>query len=140
MALSAIGAQKAAATEDTAAAIEKLLDYVATYPNDVILLIKSDIILAAHADSGYLNESIARIRVGAHKSLAENEPKPKLNSPVLTIAQIIKTVMAPAAEAEMAALFITEKYDTTAPYTHRNGLATTSDTNPNRQLNSGGIH
>ena len=33
--------------------------------------------------------------------------KPNLNGPVLTIAQIIKTVMGSAAEAEMAALFIT---------------------------------
>ena len=53
MALSAIGAQQAAATEDTAAAIEKLLYYVATYPNDGILFRKSDMILAAHADAGF---------------------------------------------------------------------------------------
>ena len=51
VALSAIGAQKAAATEDTAAAIEQLLDYVVTYPNDGILFRKSDMILAAHADA-----------------------------------------------------------------------------------------
>ena len=51
VALSAIGAQQAAAAaEDTSAAIEQLLDYVATYPNDGILFIKSDMILAAHAD------------------------------------------------------------------------------------------
>ena len=37
VALSAIVSQQAAATEDTAAAIEQLLDYVATYPNDGIL-------------------------------------------------------------------------------------------------------
>ena len=34
VALSPIGAKQAATTEDTAAAIEKLIDYVATYPND----------------------------------------------------------------------------------------------------------
>ena len=50
VALIAIGAQQAAATEDTAEAIEQLLDYVATYPNDGILFRKSDMILAAHAD------------------------------------------------------------------------------------------
>ena len=66
-------------------------------------------ILVAHADAGFLNESRARSRTGAHKFLSENEPKPKLNGPVLTIAQIIKTVMASAAEAELAALFITAK-------------------------------
>ena len=36
-------------------------------------------------------------------------PKPKRNTPVLNIAQIIKTVMASAAEDEMAALSITAK-------------------------------
>ena len=109
VALSAIGAQQAAVTEDTSEAIEQLLYYVATYPDDGILFRKSDVILAAHADAGFLNESRARSRAGAHILLSENEPKPRLNGPILTNAQIIKTVMASAAEAEMAALFITEK-------------------------------
>ena len=61
-------------------------------------------ILAAHADAGFLNESTACSRAGAHIFLSENDPKPKLNVPVLTIAQIIKYVFASAAESEMAAL------------------------------------
>ena len=51
-------------------------------------------ILAAHADAEFLTESRARSRAGAHIFLSENKPKPKLNRPVLKIAQIIKTVMA----------------------------------------------
>ena len=109
VALSAIGAQQAAAIEDTAAAIEELLNYVATYPNDVILFRNSDMILAAHVDAGFLNKSRARSRAGAHIFLSENEPKPKLDGPILTIAQIIKTAMASAAEVEIAALYITAK-------------------------------
>ena len=66
-------------------------------------------ILAAHIDAGFLNESIARIRVWSHIFLSENNKKPKLNGLVLTIAQIIKSVMASSAEAEMAALYITTK-------------------------------
>ena len=85
------------------------MDYVATYTNDGILFRKSDMILAAHADSGFLNESIAKSRAGEHIFLSENEPKPKLNGPVLTIAQIIKTVIASASEAEMVTLYITAK-------------------------------
>ena len=107
--LSAIGTQQSAETEDTAASIEQLLDYVATYPNDGILFRKGDMILAAHADARFLNESRARSRADAHIFLSENEPKPKLNGPVLTIPQIIKTLMVSEAEAEMAALFITAK-------------------------------
>ena len=99
VALSAIGAQQAAATENTAAEIEQLLDYVATYPNDGILFRKNDMILAAHADAGFLNVSRTRSRSGAHIFLSENEPKPKLNEPILTIAQIIKTLIASVAES-----------------------------------------
>ena len=73
MTLSAIGAQQAAETEDTAAAIEQLLDYVATYPNDGILFRKIDMILTAHADAGFLNESRARSRAGTHIFLSEHE-------------------------------------------------------------------
>ena len=109
VALSAIGAQQASATEDTAAAMEQLLDYVETYPNDGILFIKSDMILEAHAYAGFLNEPRDISRSGKDILLSENEPKPKLNGPVLTIAQIIKTIMASSAEAEMAAPFITAK-------------------------------
>ena len=54
VALSAIGAQIAAATEDRATSIKQLLDYVATYPNDVNLFRESDMILAGHVDSGFL--------------------------------------------------------------------------------------
>ena len=54
--LSAIGAQQAAETEETANTIEQLLDYVATYLDDDILFRKSDVILEVHADAGFLNE------------------------------------------------------------------------------------
>jgi hypothetical protein len=57
--------------------------------------------------SGFLNESQSRSHEGAHIFLSENEPFPHFNSAVLSIAQIIKFVMASAAESELAALFIT---------------------------------
>ena len=56
VALSAIGSQQASATEETTDAIEQLLDYVAAYPDDGIIFRKSDTILAAHADAGFLNK------------------------------------------------------------------------------------
>ena len=109
VALRAIGSQQAATTEETKYAIEQLLDYVATYPGDGILFRRSDMILAAHGYAGFINESEARIRAGAHIFLSENESNPKLSGPVLTISQIIKTVMASAPEAEMEALYITAR-------------------------------
>jgi len=64
-------------------------------------------ILCAHADAGFLNESQSRSCAGAHIFLSENDQFPCFNGAVLSIAQIIKFVMASAAEAELAALFIT---------------------------------
>ena len=56
VALSAVGSQQSEATEETADVIEQLLDYVATYPDNGILFRKSDTILAAHVDAGFLNK------------------------------------------------------------------------------------
>ena len=106
VALSVIGSQQAAATEETADVIEQLLDYVGTYPYNGIIFRKSDMISAAHLDAGFLNKSKACSISGAHIFLSENNPKPRLNAPVLTIAQIIKAVMDSADESEMAALYI----------------------------------
>ena len=55
--LRAIGAQQAAATKETADAIDQLLDYVATYPDNGINFRKVDTILAANADDGFINKS-----------------------------------------------------------------------------------
>ena len=63
-------------------------------------------ILCAHSDARFHNESRGRSRAGAHIFLSEDEPVPKLNGPVLTIAQIIKFVMASASEAELSDMFI----------------------------------
>ena len=66
VALSHIGSQQAAATKDTATAIRKLLDYVATYPNDGIIYRSRNTVLTSHADASFRNESRGRIRAGAH--------------------------------------------------------------------------
>ncbi len=86
-----------------------LLDYVVTYPNDGIVYQASNMILCAHSDAGFLNESKAHSRAGAHIYLSENEPFPRLNGAVLSISQIIKFVMASAAKSELAALFVTAR-------------------------------
>ena len=53
--MSAIGTQQAAVSKETSDAIEQLLDCVATYPDDGILFRNNYMILAAHADAGFLN-------------------------------------------------------------------------------------
>ena len=54
-------------------------------------------------------KAATEIRSGAHMFLAEDEPMPKWNGPVLTISQIMKFVMASASEAELGAMFITSQ-------------------------------
>ena len=77
VALSTIGGQQSAATEKTNEAINHLLDYCATYPNDGIVYRSSDMILCAHSDAGFHNESNGRSRAGEHMFLAEDKPIPK---------------------------------------------------------------
>ena len=74
--LSSIGAQQSTATENTNAWITQLLYYVATYPDYGILFKASDLILAAHSDARFINESKARSRAGDHMFLSENVPTP----------------------------------------------------------------
>ena len=80
---------------------------MATYTNDGIVYRASDMILCAHTDAGFLNKSQSCSHAGAHIYLSKNEAFPRFNGAVLSIAQIIKFVMASAAESELAALFIT---------------------------------
>ena len=107
--LSAIDSQQDPATEQTIAAIDQILDHVAKYSNYGITYRASDMILAAHSDAGFNNESKVRSRAIPHIYLSENDPMPKWSRDILTIAQIIKFVMSSAAEAEIGALYITAK-------------------------------
>ena len=79
--------------------VHTLLDYVATYPNDGIVYRASDMVLCAHVDASYLNKTKSCSRAGAHIYLLEDDPIHCFNGAVLTIATIIKFVMALAAEA-----------------------------------------
>ena len=76
IALSAIAAHQAKATVVTEQVVDLLLDYVATYPNDGTVYQASDMILCAHADAGYFNETNSCSRAGAHIYLMEDDPFP----------------------------------------------------------------
>jgi hypothetical protein len=109
VALSAIASRQAKATVAMEQAVHLLLDYVATYPNDGIVYRASNMILCAHSDAGFLNELQFWSQAGAHIFLLEDVPYPRFNGAVLSIAQIIKFVVASAAKSELAALFITAR-------------------------------
>ena len=105
--LSAIESQQAATTQRNNEAINKILDYCATYPEDVILYCSSDMVLCTHYDAGFHNESKGRSRAGAHILLSENDYMPLWNESILILSKIIKFVMSSASEAELGAIFIT---------------------------------
>ncbi len=109
VALSAIAARQSKATVATKITVGLLLDYVATYPNNGIVYCTSNMILCAHLDASFLNETNSCSRAGAHIYLSEDDPFPCFNGAVPSIAQIIKFVMASAAKSELAALFVTAK-------------------------------
>ena len=69
----------------------------------------SDMVLAIHSDASYLSEKKSRSRVGGHFFMSTNDEYPPNNGGVHVITQIIKAVMASAAEAEIGAIFINAK-------------------------------
>ena len=102
--LSEISTQHASTTEATSTAINQLLDYVATYPNDGITYRDSNMRLSAHSDVAHLNLSKENTHAGAHIFLYKEEHKPRYNRSILTIFQIIKFFISSAAEAGLAAI------------------------------------
>ena len=104
--LSALTSQQAKPTTKTIKRAQQFLDYLATQEPAVLTYRKSDMILSIHSDAGYLNEPNARSRAGGHHYLSENTLFPPNNGAIHNIAEIIKSVMSSAAEAELAALYI----------------------------------
>jgi hypothetical protein len=109
VALSAIASQQANPTLITMERAKQLLDYCASQEEAVLTYNASDMVLAVHSDAGYLNEKIARSQAGGHFFMSTDVPQPPNNGAILTIAQVIKTVMSSAAEAELGALFLNAK-------------------------------
>ena len=93
VALNTIGTKHAAATESTNESIDHLLDYLPTYPNDGIVYRAIKMVLAAHSDYGFHNESKGLSQAGSQVFLAEDEPIPRWNGTILSISQVIKCVM-----------------------------------------------
>jgi hypothetical protein len=109
VALSAIAARQAKATVATKITVGLLLDYVATYPNNSIVYQASNMILCAHGYAGFLKETNSRSRAGAHICLSEDDPFPRFNGAVLSIAQIIKFVMASAMNQTLQLSLLTQE-------------------------------
>ena len=109
VALSAIASDQASPTEETMRKTKQFLDYVASHPDAILTFSASSMVLAVHSDASYLTEPRARSRAGGHFFMSDNAEDPRNNGAVLNIAQIIKSVVSSAAEAEIGALFINSR-------------------------------
>ena len=107
--LSAIASRQANPTQDTMEKTLQFLDYVATDPDAILTFNASNMVLHVHSDASYLCEPKARSRAGGHFFMTNEGLNPPLNGPVQNVAQIIKSVMSSAAEAEIGALFINSR-------------------------------
>jgi hypothetical protein len=105
-ALGSIATQQANTTENTMKKVQQCLDYASTHPDAIIMYHPSDMVHAGHSNASYLSKSKACSRAGGHFFMSNNTAKPPNNGAILTIAQIIKTVMSLAAEAKVGALYI----------------------------------
>jgi len=109
VALSTIGMQHMKAMTNTLAAVNQLLDHcnIPFEQND--LPPASNMILAAHSNASFLSELNSGSQAGAHIFLSKDDPIPQHNGPILTIAQLIKFVMALAAKTKLSAMYNTAR-------------------------------
>jgi hypothetical protein len=86
----------------------QLLDYLVTLADAIIRFYALDMIMNIHLDASYLSESKACSRACGHFFMGwkpvDNQPI-KLNGALYTNSDILKFVVASAAEAELGALF-----------------------------------
>ena len=75
-------------------------------PDAIITYNASNMVLAGHSDASYISETKACSISGGHFLMSNNSAITTNNGAVITIAQIIKSVISSAAEAELGALFI----------------------------------
>jgi hypothetical protein len=105
-ALSAIASAQAKPTEETMTCCKQFLNYAATHQDAILTYKSSDMVLVLHRDASYLSKPKACSRAGGHFFLSSDSKDPANNGGVLNLAQLIKTVMSSAAEAELGALYI----------------------------------
>ena len=104
-ALNVLSTQITCGTEKTLLAQQLFLNYCASNPEAEKLYKASDMILFVDSDAAYLVAPSARSRAGGFFYLG-NKNGNMINGSILILATVIKQVMASAAEAEIAGLFL----------------------------------
>ena len=104
-----IASKQATPTELVEQDAQHLLRYAATYPIAITVFHASDMKLRIISDASYNSEAIARSRAGGYHDLIKISDDPYLepvNGAILCVSSLINCIVASAAEAEYAALFM----------------------------------
>jgi hypothetical protein len=109
--LSKLAVQQSAPTVATMATLDRMLNYIASYPNASITYRPSNMQLAVHSDESYNSEPNSRSRSAGFSTCgpiiyAPDSPLNSVNGPIRTTTTVIPTVVSSATEASYAALFI----------------------------------
>ena len=106
--LNRLASRQATPTVHLERAIDRLLQYAATWPDAGITYRPSDMTLYIHSDGSYLSETRSRSRAGGHFYLGKKDDKgfATVNGSIGALSTIIPTVTASAAETEYASLFV----------------------------------
>jgi len=113
-ALGTLAMQQAKGTQATMQVLTELLNYCTTHPHAVIWYQASKMVLWTHSDASYLTAPKGRSHAAGCYFLSTRPSKPPTatdkpppdNGPVHILYQIMKQVVASAAEAELGALFL----------------------------------
>ena len=108
MALSTIAIEQTKATEKTMVKCCQLLDYLAYHSEAKICFYASDMIMNIHSGASYLSEGRARSRTCGHffmRWLPRDGDPIQLNGAFHVSTNVIRFVVASAAEAKLGALF-----------------------------------
>ena len=93
-------------TQNTMLAAQRLLAYCARYPNNSLRYHACDMILHIQSDTSYLSRPGARSVAGGIFYVGNRDQPTVINGAIHAISSIIPAVVASAAEAEYAALFL----------------------------------
>ena len=106
-AVSHLSSKQSHPTQNVLADANRILRYLAAYPQHILVFRACDMQLRAHSDASYCTRSNSRSVAGGIFYCADSEsPSGYINGGILAVSTIIPTVCASVAEAEYAALFL----------------------------------
>ena len=92
-----------------AAAMDRLLQYCARFPDNALVFTAYDMRLFIQSDASYLSRPKARSVAGGIFYLGNNNQPTTINDPCLTLSSIIPVIISSVAEVEFAAVFMNAK-------------------------------